>query len=160
VKKQKTVKATKAAKTVKAKPKARQREGEPPPTPAEIKAWRAASQDVDVTLEILTNHGIQTAGATTAIPMGRWFAAVPIVPAVRRYQFVLQWQGTSRKFVLCHLVDGAGAQRLPPSNGWMRALDTGRVHVIASDLQLTRRQIAAMIGGHEPPAGMVKPPNT
>ncbi len=127
---------------------------------AEVKAWRAATQAVDVTLEILTSDGIQTVSGGTAVPAGRWFAAVPKTPSARRYHFVLQWQGKTKKFVLCHLVDGAGATRLPPAGGWSRALDTGKIHVLASDLPLTRPQIATIIGGHEPPTGVLKPPNT
>jgi hypothetical protein len=108
----------------------------------------------------LTGNGIQTVGGNTTIPAGRWFAAVPLVAPVRRYQYVLQWQGASKKFVLCHLVDGSGTLRMPPANGWSRALDAGKLHVIASDLLLSRKQIAAVIGGHEPPIGPAKPPNT
>lgn len=152
--KKKTTK-TPAAKAKPAKPAA-----EAPPTAAQIKAWRAVSKKVDIKVEILTGDGIQTVAGTTTIPAGRWFAAVPLVAPVRRYQYVLQWQGGSKKFVLCHLVDGAGAQRLPPANGWSRALDAGKLHVISSDLQLSRKQLAAVIGGHEPPAGAAKPPNT
>jgi hypothetical protein len=152
-------KPTTAPKTA-AKAKPKKPKGAPPPTAAEIKAWRAASQRVDFRLEILTSDGIQTVSGNTAVPAGRWFAAVPLVPVARRYHFVLQWQGISKKFVLVHLVDGAGAARLPPAGGWSRALDAGKIHVIASDMLLTRRQIAAIIGGHEGSTGVAKPPNT
>jgi hypothetical protein len=149
-----------STKTTAAKAKPTKAGAEAPPTAAEIKAWRAASKKVDVRVEILTGTGIQTVAGNATIPAGRWFAAVPLAPPDRRYQYVLQWQGPSKKFVLVHLVDGAGAQRLPPANGWSRALDTGKLHVISSDLQLSRRQLAAILGGHEPPTGTAKPPNT
>lgn len=129
-------------------------------TPAEVTAWRAATQAVAIRVEILTGDGIQTVSGATSVPAGSWFAAVPVMPSSRRYHFVMQWQGKSKKFVLCQLVDGAGATRLPPAAGWCRALESGAIHVLASDLLLTRAQIATLIGGHEGSAGTLKPPYT
>jgi hypothetical protein len=131
-------------------------------TKAEIKALRASVQDVEVRVEVLTSTGIQKL-ARLEVPRGQWCAMFPKKPPARRYQYVLQWQADSPKgkdFILCHLVDGVGATRLPPANGWIRALDRGELQVLTSDVLLSRRQIAAIIGGHEPPSGIAKPPNT
>jgi hypothetical protein len=145
--------------TKKTTPKAKAA-AELPPTAAEIKAWRAAARKLDVRIEIRDRDGVTTASGGTSIPAGRWYAVVPVSPSPRPYQFVLQWQGTSKKFILSHLGEDADAARLPLGRGWIRSLDAGRVHVIASDQPLTRRQLAAVIGGHEPNPGTAKPPNT
>jgi hypothetical protein len=129
------------------------------PTAAEIRAWTAASRKVDVRIEVRIADGIQTINGDTPVPKGRWYAVIPITPPVRRYLFVLQWQ-VEEDFILMHFVDGAGARRVPPGNGWMRALDTGKLHVISSDVALTRIQIAAIIGGRAPIPGTVEPPNS
>jgi len=129
-------------------------------TAAEVTAWRAVTEVVDARIELLASDGIQTVSSANPVPASRWFAAVPMTPSSRRYHFVMQWQDQSKKFVLCHLVDGAGATRVPSAGGWSRALETGRIHVIASDLLLSRPQIATLIGGHEGSTGTAKPPYT
>jgi hypothetical protein len=132
---------------------------EPVPQDAEVTAWKKATRKLKWRIEILTTAGIQTIAGNRSVDRGKWIAVVPTAPTPRRYTYVIQWQRETKDFILCHLVDGAGATRLPGS-GWLRALDTGRLHVLASDIYLTRAQVAIVIGGHEPNMGVAKPPNT
>lgn len=152
-------------KAPKAKPKApapskKPPKGEPPPTKAEVKAWRALTSPIDFVVERLQAGAVEQVPPTTALEPGTWFAVVPTAPPPRRYQFIVQWQGKSRKFILCGLVDGAAA-RLPAAGCWLRALDAGRIHAVSTDRLFTRRQLAAVLGGgHEPTNPLLKPPNT
>lgn len=133
---------------------------EPPPTKAEIAAWRAASSAIDLVVEVQTDGAPRRQESAAPVAIASWFAVHATTPPPRRYQFVLQWQRGSRKFIVCYQHDGVAA-RLPGAGGWLRALDTGRIHAVSSDLRLTRRQLAAVLGGgHEPPTGVAKPPNT
>jgi hypothetical protein len=56
--------------------------------------------------------------------------------------------------------DDSDHPRLPPSGAWLRAVVDGTVHVLTSDLVLTRKAITAWIGGHEPPTTPAQPPYT
>jgi hypothetical protein len=132
----------------------------PAPSAAELAALKAVSSPVGFQVQILQVAGVQTVGSQTPVPQGRWFAAVPTTPSPRRYHFLLQFEGSTHHFALYSVVDGAGAPRLPPAPGYQRALFTGPVHVISSDRVLTRPEIAAIVGGHEPPSGLAKPPAT
>ena len=125
-----------------------------------INALKAVSNRVDFRALVLEDGGPRTVDKQTSIDQGLWFAAVPITPSPRRYQFLMQWEGESHNFVLYSIVDGAGATRLPAGTGWQRALVEGPLHVLASDEPLTRAEIAGIIGGHEPAPGFAKPPNT
>ena len=127
---------------------------------ATINALKAVSNRVDFRAIVLEDGGPRTVDKQTSIDQGLWFAAVPITPSPRRYQFLMQWEGETSKFVLYSIIDGGGAARLPAGTGWQRALVEGPLHVLASDEPLTRAEIAGIIGGHEPPPGFAKPPNT
>lgn len=149
--------STKASSKPAPKPKAG---AEAPPTKAEIAAWRAASSALDLVVELQTDGAPRRHEAAVPVAIASWFAVHATTPPTRRYQFVLQWQRGTRKFIVCYQHDGV-ASRLPGAGGWLRALDTGRIHAVSSDLRLTRRQLAAVLGGgHEPPTGVAKPPNT
>ena len=123
----------------------------------------AASEAVDYRLVVRTATGPTTyTEDTTEIVVGppTWFALETVNPTARRYLHLIHKEASSGQIVLVHLTDGAGATRVPPANGWLRALVEGSLHLISSDLQLSRPDIVELIGGHEPPTGTARPPFT
>jgi hypothetical protein len=90
------------------------------------------------------------------------FAVAPVAPVARRYLYLLQQETDPESgfIVLLSIVDTSevAGTRVPPVGAWQRAIVRGTVHLLASDLELTREQIAAFIGGHEPPPQRAHPP--
>ncbi len=123
----------------------------------------AASEAVDYRLLVRAANGTETyTEDTTEIDVAppAWFALELLGPTTRRYLHLIQKEAATGLIVLMHLVDGAGATRVPAGNGWQRAVVEGSLHLIASDLLLSRPDIVELIGGHEPPIGTAKPPYT
>src|ERR1043166_5759539 len=89
--------------------------------------------------------------------------AVGAVSAIgKRYLYLLQQETDPESgfVVLLSILDTSEAPstRVPPVGCWQRAIVRGTVHLLASDLELTREQIVAFIGGHEPPPTRAQPP--
>ena len=123
----------------------------------------AASAAVDYHLVLLGSAGPMTYTEDTRdieVSPPTWFALVPVRPTRRRYVYVLQKEVGTDRIVVIHLIDGSGAVRVPPANGWLRAVVVGMLHLVESDLFLSRCDFVAVIGGHEPPPGYARPPFT
>jgi hypothetical protein len=92
------------------------------------------------------------------------FAVAPAAPVTRRYLYLLQKETDPETGVIVLLLVAdthhAAATRVPPAGAWQCAIVTGTVHLLASNLELTRQDIVAFIGGHEPPPTPAKPPHT
>ena len=155
--------AAAAAKPAPAKPAAAAKPSAKPaavasPSVAEI---IAASEAIAYALVVRASTGATTyTDATDEIVVGppTWFALTPVAPTTRRYLYLIQKEDASGHIVLLHLVDGAGATRVPAASGWQRAIVDGTLHLLASNLLLTRADLVALIGGHEPPPSSTKPP--
>jgi hypothetical protein len=92
------------------------------------------------------------------------FAVVPIAPVTKRYLYLIQEQTEPKtRFLVLMLVfdtrDAAPA-RVPPTGAWQRAIVSGPVSLLASDLQLSRKDLVVFRGGHEPPPTKAEPPFT
>lgn len=87
-----------------------------------------------------------------------WFSVALSASTRKRYLYLVQKDagtGVVELLLLCDRSELAGdplGMRLPPSGAWLRAAVDGSVHVLASDLVLSRTSITAWIGGCEPPA--------
>ena len=92
-----------------------------------------------------------------------WFSVTVAAATKKRYLYLVQKQTGTGLVSLILLFDlvAAGVDsnglRLPPNGAWLRAVVDGAVYVLASDLVLTRKSIAAWIGGYEPPATPARP---
>jgi hypothetical protein len=123
----------------------------------------AASDAVGFQLQVRGAGGTTTyADGADEIVVGppTWFALVLAAATTRRYLHLVQREATSGQVVLLAMIDGSGATRIPPAPGWQRAIVEGTVHAIASDLLLTRADIVALSGGHQPPPTEARPPYT
>lgn len=121
----------------------------------------AASEAIAYALIVRASTGSTTyTDATDEIVVGppTLFALAPVAPPTRRFLYLIQKEAASGHIVLVHVVDGAGATRVPAATGWQRAIVEGTLHLLASDLLLTRADLVALIGGHEPPPSSTKPP--
>jgi hypothetical protein len=93
-----------------------------------------------------------------AVLPATWFSVTLMAPTKKRFLYLVQKESDTGIVVLILLFDRSAiaedtrGMRLPPSGAWMRAVVDGAVYVLASDLVLSRRSIAAWIGGNEPPA--------
>ena len=126
-----------------------------------VAALIAGSEAVAYRLLVLGADGPQTyadGADEIVVAPPTLFAVAPDAPSPRRYHFLLQKEDASGWVVLLHVVDGAAPTRVPAAPGWQRAIVNGTVHVIASDFPLSREDIVALIGGHEPPPSSARPP--
>ena len=121
---------------------------------------------VSAQLIVLDANGPRTYDHPDELQVGppTLFAVAPVVPTDKRYLYLLQKETKPETgyIVLLLVVDtreGAGT-RVPPAGAWQRAIIKGTVHLIASNLELTRDQIVAFMGGHEPPPTTAQPPFT
>lgn len=136
-----------------------------PPAPTKVSLSvaeiEAASAAIDFHLLVLEDGATTTyTEDTTEIMVGppTWFALAPLEPTTRRYLYVLQKDESTGLIVLLQMMDGAGAVRVPPANGWLRAVVEGTLHLIGSELLLNREDFVALIGGHQGSPGSAKPP--
>jgi hypothetical protein len=92
-----------------------------------------------------------------------WFSVTIAASTRKRFLYLVQKETGTGIVALILLFDrsttgeDSDGLRLPPSGGWMRAAVDGVVSVLASDLVLTRKSIAAWIGGYEPPTPTTPP---
>lgn len=109
-------------------------------------------------------HKLTPEGEEIELAAGTW-CALTIAPGVnKRFLYLLQAEENGA-FVLYMLTDlkAVGPElmlRLPRTGAFLRTLVTGTLHVLGSNKQLSREQIAKHIGGHEPPPQQAKPPYT
>ena len=118
------------------------------PAPLTVAEIIAASEAIACTLVVRTSAGETTyAEDTDEIVVGppTWFALRPVTPPTRRYLYLIQKEDTTGHIVLLHLVDGAGATRVPAGAGWQRAIVEGTLHLLASDLLLNRADLVARL---------------
>jgi hypothetical protein len=121
-------------------------------------------ESVPARLVVLRGHGVQQYDRPKEIQIGppTLFALVPIAPVARRYLYLIQQQTDPRTALIVLMVVGdtreGGGARVPPQGAWQRAVVKGTVHLLASDQQLTLKQIVAYRQGHEPPPTPTQPP--
>jgi hypothetical protein len=124
--------------------------------------YQLAIEDVPFRMTVLDNHVSRDRDYDSPVRPPTWFSVTLTAPIEKRYLYLVQRETDSGLIVLIMLFDRSGAAaddiRLPPSGAWLRAVVDGTVHVINSDLVLSRKSITAWIGGDEPPPAM--PPYT
>ncbi|MFO0758611.1 MAG: hypothetical protein U0359_19110 [Byssovorax sp.] len=118
-----------------------------------------------ISLSVLEGTGpTELGGEGDIIPIAppTWFFVTLKETVSTRYAFLLQKETGTGYVVLLGLVDRreSASGRLPPAGGYQRAVVDGTVHVLVSDDPLTREEIVAFIGGHEPPTKKAVPPYT
>lgn len=134
------------------------------PAPAPGAPGALPIESVPVQLIALEPTGAQAYDNTDELQIGppTLFAVAPLTAVARRYLYLLQQETEpdTGLVVLLSIVDtrDAAATRVPPAGAWQRAIVPGTVHLLASDLELTREQIVAFMGGHEPPPTQARPP--
>jgi hypothetical protein len=136
--------------------------------------YQLAIEDIAFQLTVLDDRGARGYAVGEPLIPPMWFSVAPTTATAKRYLYLVQKETATRLVVLILLYDrqsdpskpdagDAGstrALRLPPGGAWIRAVVDGTVHVMASDLVLTRKSITAWIGGSEPPTLPVRPPYT
>jgi hypothetical protein len=136
-----------------------------PPLPA---PYQLAIEDIAFSLTVLDDRGVRDYAGHEALVPPTWFSVTLRTSTQKRYLYLVQKESRTGLVVLVllfdrheHLVpsDDTHGMRLPASGMWMRAVVDGTVHVLASDMVLTRKSITAWIGGHEP-AAPAQPPYT
>jgi len=124
--------------------------------------YQLAIEDTPFQLAVLGPREERCAAEADApLAAGTWFSVALRASTKKRYLYLVQKESGTGIVVLLLLFDrgapsAGGADdtadlRLPPSNAWMRAVVDGELYVLASDLVLTRKSIAAWIGGFDPP---------
>jgi hypothetical protein len=119
--------------------------------------YQLAIEDMPFQMTVLEDNVARDYDRDRALVQASWFSATLGAATQKRYLYLVQKETQTEVVVLLLLYDRSalaedlGGLRLPPSGAWVRAVVDGMVHVLASDLVLTRKSIAAWIGGHEPP---------
>ena len=132
--------------------------------PAPQHARPLAIEAVTARLIVLHSHGVQSYDRPKEIQIGppTLFALLPVAPVAKRYLYLIQQQTDPRTGLIVLMLVGdtreGGGARVPPVGAWQRAIVKGTVHLLASDLQLTLKQIIAFRQGHEPPPTQTQPP--
>jgi hypothetical protein len=129
--------------------------------------YQFAIEDAAFQMKILDDRGARDYDCECALLPPVWFSVTLTVPTRKRFLYLVQQETATGLVVLLMLYErdtGADAERhdlrLPPSGAWLRAVVDGTVHVLTSDLVLSRKAITAWIGGHEPPTTPAQPPYT
>jgi len=126
--------------------------------------YQLAIEDAEFQLTVLDDGAPRTHDPDCAVVPPTWFSVALTAPTRKRYLYRNQKETDTGLIVVILLFDrSAGGDdsrrpRLPPSGAWLRAVVDGTVHVLASDLVLSRKAITAWIGGREPPPA--QPPYT
>jgi hypothetical protein len=116
-------------------------------------------------MTVLEDGGQRDRDCDSAIVPSTWFSVALTAPPGKRYLYLVQQEAETGLIVLLLLFDRSAAGehtsglRLPPSGAWIRAVVEGAVHVLASDLVLSRKSITAWLGGSDP-ANPALPPYT
>ncbi|HEU4732321.1 MAG TPA: hypothetical protein VFT22_30715 [Kofleriaceae bacterium] len=118
--------------------------------------YQLAIEDTPFRITVLDDPVPRDHDCESALAPATWFSVTLSGSTRKRYLYLVQSETDTGLVVVILLFDrtaatsGAGELRLPPSGAWMRAVVDGTVHVLASDLVLTRKSITAWIGGREP----------
>lgn len=117
-------------------------------------------------MTVLEDGGQRDRDGDSAIVPPTWFSVALGAPPGKRFLYVVQQEAATGLIVPLLLFDRSAAGehgnglRVPPSGAWIRAVVEGTVHVLASDLVLSRTSITAWLGGSEPPTTPAQPPYT
>lgn len=128
--------------------------------------YELAIEDAEFHMTVLEEHVPRDYDSDCAVVPPTWFSVTLTEPIQKRYLYLVQKETDTGLIVVIMLFDRSTAQgdgnalRLPPSGAWLRAVVDGPVHVLASNLVLSRRAITAWIGGREPPTTPPQPPYT
>lgn len=153
-----------AASKKKTKPNAKMEPAAPVATPS-APSFSAATTRVTV-LESEGLNDLEGPGDEIEIGPPTFFAVMLTAPIARRYLYLLQKETGTDEIVVLGLFDressesGGEGLRFPPSPAWARAIVDGTVHVLGANRLVSRREIVAFIGGHQPPPKPTKPPYT
>ena len=135
--------------------------GGPPAAVARtVEEISAVTEAVDFDIVVRGASGTTTYGEDTneiSIAPPTLFALQLTAVTTRRYLHLIQ-KDASDQIVLLAVIDGSGATRMPPNPAWQRAVVDGTLHLLMSDLLLSRGDIVSVIGGHEPPPTDARPP--
>jgi len=133
--------------------------------------YQYAIEDAAFQMKILDDRGARDYDRDCALLPAMWFSATLTAPTRKRFLYLVQHETATGLVVVIMLFDRSAAAvgddtgegrdlRLPPRGAWLRAVVDGTVHVLTSDLSLSRKAITAWIGGHEPPTTPAQPPYT
>jgi hypothetical protein len=122
--------------------------------------YQLAIEDTPFQLTVLDNFGEREVDCDGPVAPPTWFAVTVTASTRKRYLYLVQKETGTGIVALILMYDRSakpGAMpdtdglRLPPGGAWLRANLNGAVYVLASDLVLNLKSIAAWIGGYEPP---------
>jgi len=128
--------------------------------------YQLAIENAAFDLTVLSDGAARSHDPDIEIAPPAWFSVVLCAPCAKHYLYLVQKEVTTGLIVVILLFDRSATgddsrrPRLPPSGAWLRAVVDGTVHVLASDLVLSRKAITAWIGGREPPTMPAQPPYT
>jgi len=131
--------------------------------------YQFAIEDAAFQMKILDDRGARDYDCDCALLPPIWFSVTLTEPTRKRFLYLVQQETATGLVVVIMLYDRGAVSdgtdegrdlRLPPSGAWLRAVVDGTVHVLTSDLSLSRKAITAWIGGHEPPTTPAQPPYT
>ncbi|MBK8255926.1 MAG: hypothetical protein IPK82_25075 [Polyangiaceae bacterium] len=151
--------------------------GPKPPRPSGARRVKRPSQAIGAItappfqLTVLEKNGPRVlggAGDSFAVAPPTLFAATLLSPPEKRYLHLVQKTTHSPiadelgliVFLAVNDCDESTTLRFPSAGTYLRAMVKGSVHVLASDKILTREQIIAHVGGHEPGPTHSRPPYT
>jgi hypothetical protein len=129
--------------------------------------YQLAIEDTEFQLTVLEDHNPRDYDCDRALVPPAWFSVTVAASTKKRFLYLVQKETGTDIVVLLLMYDRAAAPdtsddtdglRIPSDGAWLRAIVDGTVYVIASDLVLTRKSIAAWIGGHEPPTTQATSP--
>ena len=125
--------------------------------------YQLAIEDAAFRMTVLEDRGARDYDCDSAIAPPTWFSVAVPAPPNKRYLYLVQQEADTGLIVLLLLFDRSaageprGAQCLPPSGAWLRAVVEGTVYVLASDLVLSRKSITAWLGGSDPATPALPP---
>jgi len=119
--------------------------------------YQLAIEDTPFQLTVLDELGPREVDCDCPIAPPTWFAVTLTASTKKRFLYLVQKEKGTGIVALILLYDRVAKPgdtdglRVPPGGAWLRANVDGTVYVLASDLVLNRKSIAAWIGGYEPP---------
>ncbi|HET9625872.1 MAG TPA: hypothetical protein VFP84_31140 [Kofleriaceae bacterium] len=129
--------------------------------------YQLAIEDLAFSLTVLDDRGMRDYAGTEALTPPTWFSVTLRAATEKRFLYLVQKESKTSMVVLVLLFDrhehvapleNTHGMRMPASGTWLRAVVDGTVHVLASDMVLSRKSITAWIGGQEAPSA--QPPYT
>jgi len=118
--------------------------------------YQLAIEDMPFAMTVLEDRAPREHDSDAALAAATWFSVTLTASTRKRCLYLVQNETDTGLVVVILLFDrtavttGDDALRLPPNGAWLRAVVDGTVHVLASDLALTRKAITAWIGGRDP----------